>query len=173
MHLTSVLNAIDTHVEGSCISRLGWVLLDSNSSYHSQEQDHNLDLENFREKITHSAEAQKRSQILQEQLKIALCRLELESLRAVRNSLSEDNSAITHALTLMEEMNNGDETARKTSNDDTETAALTEVLKERLLSFRGMYGDVNRLVAQSKQIVGALRMEDAKRASGDPRGQKK
>ena len=80
-------------------------LQDSNSGDLSHEGDSNPSLEVFREKVTQNAEAQKRSQILQEQLQIALARLDLESLRIVRRSLSEDNSAITHVLATVEELN--------------------------------------------------------------------
>jgi hypothetical protein len=128
-----------------------------------------LDLKSIREKITHDAETQLRSRILQEQLRIALCKLELESLHAVRQSLSGDNSAITQMLSLEEEEGEGEgEGGEKKSRimgaTDLAMSMRTEVLDGRIRSFQGMCSEVSQLEARSKQIAAAMKVEDAKRA---------
>ena len=137
----------------------------------------NLDLESIREKIseeiTRDADMQLRSHILQEQLQIALCKLELESLHAVRQSLSEDNSAITQLSTLEEDVK-ADESAGARKEErvrglgwstDHTMSTLTEVLDGRLQSFQGMCAEVSQLEARALQIKATMNMEDAKRVS--------
>ena len=137
----------------------------------------NLDLESIREKIseeiTRDADMQLRSHILQEQLQIALCKLELESLHAVRQSLSEDNSAITQLSTLEEDVK-ADESAGARKEErvrglgwstDHTMSTLTEVLDGRLQSFQGMCAEVSQLEARALQIKATMNMEDEKRVS--------
>ena len=108
----------------------------------------------MQESAINDAEAKLRFSILQEQLQIALCKIELESLHAVRHSLREDNSAIAQVINYLEHESSS--TSDRSTNDrvadSKDDSALTELLLERLSSFEEMSTEISNLEAQAKQL---------------------
>ena len=145
----------------------------------------------LRNSLLHNEEIQLRSQILQAQLKLALCQLDMEVMYSVRHSLSTNNSAMNTALQVLSNsqeraaaavtvataaagdtarMQKEKEKTTSASNvknmDSEDTKILTSLIGGGLAAFSELQVHIQRLEARAKQLVSVMHKEDKKRASG-------
>lgn len=117
-------------------------------------EDSSVEFESMRESVIKDAETKLKFKILLEQLQIALCKIDLESLHAIRHSLRKDNSTITQAVALVR-----DEASSASNGNIKESEIydnLTQLLFSRLSSFEEMCMEISKLQRQATQLEDIL-----------------